>query len=132
MTPTPRFTYVVENFKKMIAENDTPHLTPNPTATPTSDANPNSNQPKKPYNPDLVASYAKTRVAPTPNVQVANPNVAQVPTPGQGPTNANVAVDPTAPVTPTQTPEDAKKALYDHLVNDLGLTDEMIADIYKK
>jgi hypothetical protein len=66
--------------------------------------------------------------------QSPNLNVAQVPTPGQGPTNATTApVDPSAPATtPTQTPEEAKKALYDHLVNDLGLTDDMIADIYKK
>lgn len=131
MTKTPRFKYLIDSYKKTLTEDAlTPNLTgatTNPSATPTSQQNPNQNKPfdaEKTKN--LLDSYKKSaliRKSQGQN-QSANPNVPQTPVPGQGPTNAEIPQD--------QDYDTIRKSLYDHFVNELGLSDEDIMEIYKK
>lgn len=136
---TPRFDFVIENLKKQLNEDAlTPNLTGasgNPAATPVSPHNPNANKTVDPERTKtLLANYTKTAQAQkASNPAQANPNVAQTPVPGQEPIHvAPTNVDPNATVQPELSHDENKKALYDHLVNDLGLTDDAIADIFKK
>lgn len=139
MANTPRFDYLIDSYKKMLKEDAlTPNLTgqtPNPSATPVSQQNPNANKTIDPEKTKkLLDSYRQSALARrnqgSTGISPTNPNVPQTPIPGQGPTNTT----PDA-TTGQSTPPDhdsIKKELYDHLVNDLGLTDEDIKEIYAK
>lgn len=135
MSKTPRFTSLIDQYSKMLSEDSiTPNLTgnsstgananTNPNATPPSQNDPQGNAKIDPEKTrTLLAQYTQLAQQQKVANTSQNPSVPQTPTPGQGPTNGEQ---------PTMTYDDSRMALYRHLVDELGLKDEIVQDIFRK